>query len=167
MCRPERIWSLANCCRQSPHIPWTKVEKKTFHHTNRYFWGGSMNRPIFTEFESIWVKILHFWGLGIIYRPSHCSAGQASTVGGMLRSLWWKNPRFLGEMARFSIVAKTFENVDILRGIHVLTTSKLVVWSWPVEPVLWELILIIFDNKQWFSGQELTVHSQHKLTCVE
>ena len=70
---------------------------------------------------------------------------------------------FLWEMARFSLVAKTFENVDILRqngaffgGIHVLTTSKLVVWSWPVEPVLWELIFIIFDNKQCFSGQELS-----------
>ena len=66
MCRSERIWSLANCCRRSPHIPWTKVEKKTFHHTNRYFLVSSINRPIFAQFESIWVKILHFWGLDII-----------------------------------------------------------------------------------------------------
>ena len=67
-------------------------------------------------------------------------------------------------MVRFSLIAKIFENVDILRqngaffgGIHVLTTSKLVVGSWSVEPVLWELIFIIFDNKQWYSGQELTI----------
>jgi hypothetical protein len=87
MCRPESIWSLANCCRRFPHIRWTKVEKKTFHHTNRYFFRGSINRPIFAEFESIWVKISHFWGLDITYPPSRCSAGQACTAGGMLRSL--------------------------------------------------------------------------------
>ena len=42
MCRPERIRSLTNCCRRSPHIPWTKVEQKTFHHTDRYFFRGSI-----------------------------------------------------------------------------------------------------------------------------
>ena len=164
MCRPERIWSLTNCCRRSPHIPWTKVEQKTFHHIDRYFFGGSINRPIFAEFELIWIKILQFWGLEIIYRPAYCSAGQASTDGGMLRAWRWKFPHFLGEIAHFSPVAKTFENVDILRqngaffgGIRVPSSSKLVVRSWPVEPELWGLIFVIFDFKQWFFGQELTL----------
>jgi hypothetical protein len=31
------------------------------------------------------------------------------------------------------------------------------VWFWPVEPELWELVFVTFDNKQWFSGQELTI----------
>ena len=75
-----------------------------------------------------------------------------------------KNSCLLGEMARFSLVTETFENVDILRqngsffgGIRVPSTSKLVVWFWPVEPELWELVFVTFDNKQWFSGQELTI----------
>ena len=80
-----------------------------------------------------------------------------------------KNSCLLGEMARFSLVTKAFENVDILRqngaffgGICVPSTSKLVVWFWPVDPELWELVFVTFDNKKlaslkWFSGQELTI----------
>ena len=67
-------------------------------------------------------------------------------------------------MARFSPVAKTFANVDILRqngaffgGIRVPSSSKLVVRSWPVWPELWELVFVIFDFKQCFFGQELTL----------
>ena len=80
MCRPERIWSLPNCCRRSPHIPWTKVEKKTFHHTNRYFWEGFYK---WIYIHRIWVDLgqnIAFLGIGhhlstitLFRRPSqHC-----------------------------------------------------------------------------------------------
>ena len=68
-----------------------------------------------------------------------------------------ENFPFLGEIAHFFPVAKTFENVDILRqngvlgGIRVPSSSKLVVRSWPVEAELWGLIFVIFDSNSGFS----------------
>ena len=69
-----------------------------------------------------------------------------------------KNSCLLGEMARFSLVTKTFENVDILRqngaffgGIRVPSTSKLVVWFWPVDPELWSSFLLLLTTNSGFT----------------